>query len=174
MFKALFPEGGLLVPWAPTRKVANALLGPLAIVAVAVVPANAGQAPERRAVLATVQRFFDALAARDAAAVMREVVPEGRITSHSMRDGRVEVQTGAWSDWAAGLARSNERLEERMYAPNVRIRGSLATVWTEYSFRRNGAFSHCGVDLFDMAKVDGRWRIVNISFTVETERCRRR
>ena len=137
-------------------------------------PAQAGQAPERRAVLATVQRFFDALAARDQAAIMAEVVPEGRITSHRVRDGRVVVQTGAWSDWAAGLAGVTEPLEERMYAPQVRIRGSLATVWTEYVFRRNGAFSHCGVDLFDMAKVDGRWRILNISFTVETERCRRR
>ena len=137
-------------------------------------PAQARQSAERRAVLATVQRFFDALGARDQAALMSLVIPDGRITSHRVEDGRVIVQTGGWSEWAARIASSNERLEERMFAPQVRIRGSLATVWTEYVFRRNDAFSHCGVDLFDMAKVDGQWRILNISFTVETERCRRR
>ena len=137
-------------------------------------PAQAGQGAERRAILSTVQSFFDALAARDQAALMATVIPEGRITSHRVRDGRNVVQTGGWSEWAGRIASSTERLEERMYAPQVRIRGSLATVWTEYSFHREGAFSHCGVDLFDLARVDGSWRILNISFTVETEGCRRR
>jgi hypothetical protein len=153
-------------------KAARALFALLLLILAA--PAQAGQAPERRAVLSTVQRFFDALAARDQAALMALVVPDGRITSHSVRDGRAVVQTRDWQQWASRIASADERLEERMYAPQVRIRGTLATVWTEYVFRRNGAFSHCGVDLFDMAKVDGRWRIVNVSFTVETERCRRR
>ena len=137
-------------------------------------PAQAGPAEERRAILDTIQRFFDALAARDQAAIMATVLPDGRITSHRVRGGRVVVQTGSWSDWAAGLAGVTERLEERMQNPRVRIRGSLASVWTEYTFHRGSAFSHCGIDLFDMARVDGSWRILNVSFTVETERCRRR
>ena len=140
----------------------------------AAMPAQAGPREERRAVLATVQRLFDAMAARDQAALMAEVIPEGRISSHRVRDGRVVVQTSGWTEWAASVAGANVALEERMYDPQVRIRGSLATVWTEYTFHLNGAFSHCGIDLFDMAKVDGRWRVLNISYTAETEGCRRR
>ena len=140
----------------------------------AAVPAQAGPREERREVLATVQRLFDAMAARDQAALMAEVIPEGRITSHRVRDGRVVVQTSGWTEWAASVAGANAALEERMYDPQVRIRGSLATVWTDYTFHLNGAFSHCGIDLFDMAKVDGRWRVLNISYTAETEGCRRR
>jgi hypothetical protein len=153
----------------------RALLRPLLLLIVlgAAIPAH-GAPSERRAILATIQRFFDALAAHDEAAIMAEVLPEGRISSHRVRDGNVVVQTGSWAEWAGRIAASTERLEERMYAPRVRIRGSLASVWTEYSFHRNGAFSHCGIDLFDMAKVDGRWRILNISYTAETEGCRRR
>ena len=146
----------------------------MAVLVAAAIPAQAGPREERREVLATVQRLFDAMAAHDQAAIMANVLPEGRISSHVVRDGRVVVQAGAWADWSARIATSTERLEERMYAPQVRIRGSLATVWTEYTFHRNGAFSHCGIDLFDMARVDGRWRVLNISFTVETEGCRRR
>ena len=145
-----------------------------ALFAIGATPAFAEQAEERREVLATVQRFFDALGARDQAAIMAEVIPDGRITSHRVRDGRVVVQTSGWTEWAASVAGANAALEERMYDPQVRIRGSLATVWTEYTFHLNGAFSHCGIDLFDMAKVDGRWRVLNISYTAETEGCRRR
>src|SRR5688572_8102547 len=75
------------------------LLLPLAMLLAVAAPAQAGQAPERRAVLATVQRFFDALAARDQGALMATVIPEGRITSHRVRDGRTVVQTGGWSEW---------------------------------------------------------------------------
>ena len=138
---------------------------------VAAAPAHAGPREERREVLATVQRLFDGMAARDQAALMAIVIPEGRITSHRLRDGNVVVRTGSWSDWAAGIAGQNERLEERMYNPRVRIRGSLATVWTEYAFYRNGAFSHCGIDHFDLVRIEGRWRVLNLTWTRQTERC---
>jgi hypothetical protein len=140
----------------------------------AAAPAGTRDADERRAVLAAAQQLFDALAARDPAAVMTAVVPEGTISGHVTRDGTTRFFADRWQDWADGLREGNERLEERMHDPRVRIRGNMASIWTEYSFYRDGRFSHCGVDLFDMAKVDGRWRVLNITFTVETEGCRRR
>ncbi|HYJ29112.1 MAG TPA: nuclear transport factor 2 family protein [Allosphingosinicella sp.] len=149
------------------------LLLPLLIFAVAA-PAGASEADERRAVLAAAQRLFDALAARDPQAVMAVVVPEGTISGHVSRDGTTRFFAERWQDWANGLREGSETLEERMHNPRVRIRGTMATIWTPYSFYRNGSFSHCGIDLFDMAKVDGRWRILNISFTIETEGCERR
>jgi hypothetical protein len=137
-------------------------------------PAVASEASERRAVLAAVQQLFDALRARDPAAVMAVVVPEGTIAANVTRDGVSRVRAQRWQDWANGLREGSETLEERMHEPRVRIRGNMASVWTRYSFYRNGAFSHCGVDLFDMARVQGRWRILNLSFTMEREGCRRR
>jgi hypothetical protein len=140
----------------------------------AAVPAHASDADERRAVLGAAQGLFDALAAKDPVRIMAHVLPDGRIGSHAVRDGRVVVRTQSWSEWAQAIAAVPDRLEERMHDPHVRVRGSLATVWTEYTFWLNGAFSHCGVDLFDMAKVDGRWRVLNFTFTTETEHCPRR
>jgi hypothetical protein len=137
-------------------------------------PAQAGPREDRREVLAAVQSLFDAMAAHDRAALMAAVLPEGRITSHRVRDGQVVVRTTGWAEWAQQVSEATQRLDERMVGPQVRIRGSLATVWTYYTFHIDGTFSHCGIDLFDLAKVDGRWRILNISYTAETEGCRRR
>ena len=148
----------------------------LALIAVLVLaaPADAGPREDPREVLAAVQRLFDAMAAHDQTALMAAVIPEGRITSHRVREGQVSLRTSGWAEWAQQVAGATQRLEERMYDPQVRIRGSLATVWTSYTFHLGGTFSHCGIDLFDLAKVDGRWRILNISYTAETEGCRRR
>lgn len=140
----------------------------------AAAPAAADDRSDRRQILGAVQGLFDALAARDPAAAMALVVPEGTIAAHVARDGTSRLRAQRWQEWAEGLRSGTERLEERMHDPRVRIRGNMATVWTEYSFYRDGAFSHCGVDLFDMARVDGRWRILNLSFTMEREGCRRR
>ena len=137
-------------------------------------PASAAPTDERRAVLATVQEFFDALAAKDEKRLMATVVPDGRISAQRTRDGKVQLRTQGWAEWSKSVAQTKETLEEHMHDPKVRVSGSIASVWTYYTFRRNGAFSHCGIDNFDMAKLDGRWRIVNISYTVETEGCRRR
>ena len=136
-------------------------------------PAHAEEGEERQAVLATVQRLFDALAARDEAAIQAIVLPEGRITSHAVRDGQVAVRTGTWPEWTQRIMAATQRLEERMVDPQVRVRGSLATVWTEYDFHVDGALAHCGVNLIDLERLDGRWRILNVSFTVETEGCAR-
>jgi hypothetical protein len=140
----------------------------------AAAPAGAREAAERGIVLAAAQRLFDALGARDPAAVMAVVVPEGTISGHVTRDGTTRFFADRWQDWANGLREGSERLEERMHNPRVRIRGNMASIWTEYSFYRDGRFSHCGIDLFDMAKVQGRWRVLNITFTAETQGCRRR
>lgn len=135
-------------------------------------PASIAPMDERRAVLAAVREFFDALAAKDEKRLMATVVPEGRISAQRTRDGKVQLRTQGWAEWAKAVAQTPHTLEERMHDPEVRVSGSIASVWTYYTFRRNGAFSHCGIDNFDMAKLDGRWKIVNISYTVETEGCR--
>ena len=136
-------------------------------------PAAAANRDDEQAVLAAVQEFFDALAAKSETRIMAVVIPEGTISAQRTRDGKLQFRADAWPGWAKSLAGASETLEERMHSPKVRVKGTIASVWTYYTFWRNGAFSHCGIDNVDLAKVDGRWRIVNLSYTAETEGCRR-
>jgi hypothetical protein len=46
-----------------------------------------------------------------------------------------------------------------------------AVVWAPYEFWRNGKTSHCGIDTFDMVKIDGQWRVANSMWTVEPDAC---
>jgi len=60
-------------------------------------------------------------------------------------------------------------VRERMWNPEVRIRGFIASVWTPYDFWSDGKFSHCGVDAFNLIKTDEGWRIAGGTYTVERE-----
>ena len=127
----------------------------------------AAEASEEKAVLAVVQKFFDALAARDADAMRAVLTPEGRY--YSVRDGAVAGASHA--ELAARLPAGKEKLLERMRNPRVTIRRGIAAVWTEYDFHRDGKFSHCGVDSFNLVKMPEGWRIAGLIYTVEPQGC---
>lgn len=126
---------------------------------------------DEEAVLATVQAFFDVLASRDVETGGRLVASEAQFFStRGSKDGST-VRSFDREGFLASLAGGEEVLLERMWEPEVRIRGDLATVWTEYDFYRDGEFSHCGVDAFSLIRIDGRWRITTCVYTVEPEGC---
>ena len=62
-------------------------------------------------------------------------------------------------------------LERWIGEPTVMIRGPIAVVWGEYEFFINGERNHCGVDVADVVKLDGEWKIANFMWTVEPEGC---
>ena len=61
---------------------------------------------------------------------------------------------------------------ERMWNPEVRIDGDLATLWAPYDLHYGGEFSHCGIDAFQLVRgEDRRWRIVSVAYTRRTTGC---
>lgn len=146
----------------------------LAAAAVAT-PASAQHPPatdDRQAVLATVDGLFAAMLARDGAAIAPLVEPQGVVTSiTTAADGSAQIATSSWSEFAARLGQAPAPIRERMFDPEVRIRGDLAMVWSRYDLSIGATFSHCGTDLFDLIRRDGRWRLLHASFTRERTGC---
>lgn len=133
------------------------------------ISAQEPSASERQAVLAVVQTFFDAMAAQDVASMTRIVIPEGRFFAMREQDGKPTVRTFTNAEYLEGLAARKQKVRERMWNPEVRIRGRIASVWTPYDFWTDGKFSHCGIDAFDLIKTDDQWRIAGGTFTVEVK-----
>lgn len=127
-------------------------------------------AADRAAVLAVADRTFAALERRDSAALLAEVVPEGRATANLLGANR-RVVSRSWPEFATGLSRGTERLTERLIDPHVHVEGDIAMIWSRYEFEIDGRFSHCGIDHFDLVRQDGRWRILNLTWTQQTEGC---
>ena len=74
--------------------------------------------------------------------------------------------------WANRIATTKSAFVERFTnAPTVSIHGTIAHVWGEYEFLRDGKFGHCGVDSFSLLKTGDGWRVAAILDTEETVGC---
>jgi putative lumazine-binding protein len=126
---------------------------------------------DRDAIVASVQKFFDTMTARDAAGAASVLVPEGRFFSVRDSDEGPRMGGSTFRDYLDGLAKVTQRRVERMWDPEVRVHGRIATVWTRYDFHIDGKFSHCGVDAFDLVKTQEGWKISGAVYTVERTGC---
>jgi hypothetical protein len=130
-------------------------------------PAAPASISERDAVLAVVQAFFDTMAAKGVDGARRVVMPEGRFHAVGQQDGKPRIRTFTNQEYLKDLPGMKGSVRERMWNPEVRIRGSIASIWTPYDFWRDGKLSHCGVDAFDLVKTPEGWRIAGGTYTVE-------
>ena len=125
----------------------------------------------REAVLAAVQRFLDTMAARDAAGAAGAVVPAGRFFSARVAKAKSLTRSFTNREYLDGLPRRKEDVLERIWEPELRVHGRIASVWAPYDFWKDRAFSHCGVDAFDLVETPEGWKIAGGVYTVETEGC---
>jgi hypothetical protein len=118
--------------------------------------------PEEQAVLAPVKAMFDGMAKRDAAAIKEPLLPGG--TMVLMRDGKpVQMTLEAFADRVGRPGTA--QIEERIHDPLVRIDNDLAVVWAPFEFLIDGKVDHCGTDLFNLVRKDGKWLIASVADT---------
>ncbi len=129
------------------------------------------QSEEEEAVVAAVQHLFDAMAARDTRAARAVLLPEGRFFSIRDSDDGPRVGSSTHREFLDQLTTPGADWLERLWNPTVLVHGSMAVVWAEYDFHRDGAFSHCGVDAFSLFKTADGWKIAGTTYTVEPTGC---
>ncbi len=118
--------------------------------------------PEERAVLAPVKAMFDGMARRDAAAIKEPLLPGGMMVL--MLDGKPAQMT--FEAFADRVERpGTTQIEERIHDPLVRIDNDLAMVWAPFEFLIDGKVDHCGTDLFNLVRKDGKWLIASVADT---------
>jgi hypothetical protein len=144
---------------------------PLIIMLIALAAPSAGAqgGAEREAVLKAMQVFFDTMTARDVDGARDILVPQGRFHVMDMNKPKSEPRSFANEEYLARLKASQQTMRERIWNPDVRVHGSIATVWTPYDFWIDGKLSHCGVDAFDLIKTAEGWKIAGGAYTIESD-----
>lgn len=126
---------------------------------------------ERNAILTTVQTFLETMAAKNIAGARRVLLSEGRFFAVGDEKGKANTRTFTHEDYLKDLSAAKHRVRERIWNPQVRLHGAIATVWAEYDYWSDGKFSHCGVNAFTLLKTAEGWKISGGSFTLE-RKCR--
>lgn len=137
------------------------------LIALAAPAAGAQSSAERDAVLQAVQVFLDTMTARDVEGARKILVPQGRFHVMDLAKPDSEPRSFSNEEYFAQLQASKQTMRERIWSPEVRVHGPIATVWTPYDFWIDGKLSHCGIDAFDLIKTAEGWMIAGGAYTIE-------
>src|SRR5688572_20474656 len=84
------------------------------------------------------------------------------------KEGKTLVKTENVEEFANFVGQlKKDSADERISFETIKIDSPLAMVWTPYNFYYNGAFSHCGVNSFQLVRFDGAWKI---QYLIDTRR----
>jgi uncharacterized membrane-anchored protein len=120
-------------------------------------------------VKAVVNQLFAAMKGANATMV-KEAFADSAVlqTIRRKQDGTFFVQDEKVSDFVEQIGKAKkDSLDERITFETVKVDGPLAIAWTPYKFYYAGNFSHCGVNSFQLVRINGRWKI---QFLIDTRR----
>jgi hypothetical protein len=153
------------------RRVVTAVVWPLLWLGMSTPQAGAQTAEDE--VMAVVDGLFDAMRAADSGAV-RALFHPGleRVASSGELDGVPGVVFGPLDGFMTAVGGAEPgAFDERIGEADIRIDDNLATVFTPYAFYHHGSLSHCGVNVFQIARVGEGWKIVGLADTRRRQGC---
>jgi hypothetical protein len=125
--------------------------------------------PAEDSVRAAVNMLFTAMKTANAIMLQQSFADSGVLqTIVKSPDGKVIVRNESIKDFADFVSREQQgNADERITFGSIKIDDDLASVWTPYQFYYKGKFSHCGVNSFQMVRVNGVWKI---QYIIDTRR----
>lgn len=114
------------------------------------------------------EKLFVAMGKGDSTSASVLFHPKARLMSVvNGKDGKLRLDDEPISEFMKQInaKKSDETYEERISNYEIKVDGEMATAWTPYEFYYNGKFSHCGVNAFQLVKLDGTWKILQITDT---------
>lgn len=127
--------------------------------------------PEEEAVLKVVDTFLIAVGNGDRDLQKSVELPDGGLAIYRSKDGAPgPVRRMPASDFQKPSP-DHDPFVEMYWAPRVDLRGSFAQVWSRYILTDNGAIVHCGINAFQLTKLEGAWKIHSALSSMEPQSC---
>jgi hypothetical protein len=131
-------------------------------------------AAEAERVVVVVEQLFAGIERQDTTLLAQLLDPGAQLVSVRTVDSVPVWTRRTKAEFLTGIATNEATMVERMWDPEVRLDGDIATLWAPYDFHIDGQFSHCGYDAFHLTRVAGDWLIAAITYTVRTTGCEER
>ncbi len=133
------------------------------------------QEPEKVVVQRTIEAFFDGFHKQDSL-LIKQTVSEDIIlqTIGHKKDGFSAIRTDDFGKFLKSIVSipDSVNFKEKLLSFNIQVDGAMANAWTPYEFWYNDAFSHCGVNSFQLFKEGEDWKIIYLVDTRRRKGCR--
>jgi hypothetical protein len=120
-------------------------------------------------VKATINTMFTAMKNADTV-MLKGIFSDNAVfqTIVGAKDGTFKVRNEEVGNFITSIGKLTAGdADERIKFETVKIDGPLAIAWTPYQFYYKEKFSHCGVNSFQLVKINGQWKI---QYIIDTRR----
>jgi hypothetical protein len=120
-----------------------------------------------------IQALFEGMRQSDTTLMSSAFAPQAILqTITKTKEGVTTVRTEELKKFISFVAQPHsEAYDERITFDLIKVDGDLALAWTPYRFYVGDKFSHCGVNSFQLVRLNGAWKIQYIIDTRRKEGC---
>ena len=116
----------------------------------------------------TINKLFEGMKTADVEMMKGAFATDAILQTISEKDGKVTVRSENVSQFAEAIKQIQKGdADEQIVYETVKIDANLAIAWTPYKFYYKGNFSHCGVNSFQLVRINGEWKI---QYLIDTRR----
>jgi len=124
-------------------------------------------------VKAAINKLFTAMKNSDSAGLVSCFADSAILQTVVEKNNETTIETEPVNAFAKVIASLEKgSADERITFDIVRTDGALAIAWTPYSFYYKGNFSHCGVDSYQLVRINGEWKIQYLIDTRRKDGCK--
>ncbi|NNF27462.1 MAG: hypothetical protein HKN73_09600 [Gemmatimonadetes bacterium] len=128
-----------------------------------------GAQTEEAAVVAAVERLFEAMRTNDGDLAASVFHPEARL-GRATEDG---IGFSGVDGFVERIGQPKDQVwDEPIWDWEVQVEGRLGQMWTKYAFYLGETFSHCGIDAIQLYRSDDAgWQITQLVDTSRQDDC---
>ena len=129
-------------------------------------------ADDKKAALKVVDQLFFEMASANPVGVLALHTGTGDLAAvQRTPDGKSRYSSLNGEKFSQLFTKKSPLLREEMYDPKVEVNGDWAMVWGRYVFWVDDKISHCGINQFNLVRIDGTWKIANGASTIDRNDC---
>jgi hypothetical protein len=120
-------------------------------------------------VKATINRLFEGMKNADSTLLKSAFTDDPILqTIATNKKKQVYIKSDKYKDFVKFIGQQKVgEADERVEFESIRIDGPLAMVWAPYQFYYKGKFRHCGVNSFQLVRLEDGWKI---QYLIDTRR----
>lgn len=126
----------------------------------------------RDSIIATLNTFFEGMKKADTTLLKSSLSENAVLQTISEKGGNTSVRSENLSNVIKSIGQLTPgAADEQIEIGTLLIDAGLASVWTPYKFYYKEKFSHCGVNSFQLVRINNTWKIQYIIDTRRTTGC---
>ncbi len=129
---------------------------------------------DETAIKTVINNMFDGMRKTDSGLIRSAFAPKAILqTIAKNKEGKVSVRSEVVDSFIKAVTRPHKEIyDERITFEMVKVDADLGVAWTPYKFFIDEKFSHCGVNSFQLVKIEGQWKIQYLIDTRRKEDCK--